>query len=230
MARVAITYLLMLFLVGCKESPELQKDSRRGLSKTEEEVAVIRHLLELYGSSEDEDAPPLFSALLGTSQSPQLLGIEPLKVDYCQEITDKLCHDLMDAGATIEVDEKTFSTQRLAEAVNSLLQMNQSSIELVGVEGVATVPVVRLNQELIDIENRTDSADEFWRSFELRHPSNWGYSSASRVGLSEDRSVAVVYFSWIGGPTLGFGGFQVLRKYDGNWLLVGDFPIWGWTS
>ena len=76
------------------------------------------------------------------------------------------------------------------------------------INGIRTISF-RLLGEKIEILVATAGSD-FWPKFNAEFPGADGYSTASRVGFSADRKIAVVYFSWAGCPRLGFGGVDLL--------------------
>jgi hypothetical protein len=228
--RALIAICVALFGSSCNETHQASADVPQGDHLTGEETAVIAHMLAGYSLGENADIPAAFSSLLGTAQAPQLSALNPLKVEYFQEITKSICDDLIKSGAAIEAEDVEVAEAQISEALFSLRHVNQQPVELGMIGTISTVPFGHLNQQLLRIEDETDNADNWWKEFDETFPGYAGYASSSRVGFSDDLQVAIVYFSWTAGPTLGVGGFHILKKYDSDWIRIGGFPIWTWTS
>ena len=229
-ARALIAICVALSASSCKETHQASEDAPQGDHLAGEETAVIAHMLAGYSLGESADIPAAYSSLLGTAQAPQLSVLNPLKVEYFTEITESLCDDLMESGVVIEAEDVEVTEAQISEALVSLRRVNQQPVELEMIGAISTVPFARLNQQLLRIEAEANNADNWWKAFDETFPGYAGYASSSRVGFSDDGKVAIVYFSWTAGPTLGVGGFHILKKYESGWMRIGGFPIWTWTS
>ena len=162
-------------------------------------------------------------------QAEPLSALMPLRIEYFQEITNSICDELLKAGASIPADASA-TLDRISQALESLRKVNQHPVELEKIGSIPTVPFAHLNKELLRIDKEHDNADDWWTEFDRTFPDYAGFASSSRVGFSDDRQVAIVYFSWTAGPTLGLGYFHILEKEKNDWKLIGGFRLWNWTS
>ena len=232
--RALITICVTLFTVSCSDTQEASTGEPKDAPPTDltkqDEVAVIACMLEGYSLGKNGDTPAAFSSLLGTAQAPQLSKLKGVNIEYFHDITESICDDLLEAGAAIEGGDIEIAEEQVSTALASLWRVNQQPVEMEKIGTIAAVPFTRLNQELQRIGRETDSADDWWKEFDKTFPDYAGYASASRVGFSDDGKIAIVYFSWTAGPTLGVGGFHILKKLDEGWQRIGGFPIWTWST
>ena len=59
-----------------------------------------------------------------------------------------------------------------------------------------------------------------WEGFYQRYPDSGGWMELSAVGFNVNKTVAVVYIGHHCGPLCGGGGFHVLEKKDGKWVVL----------
>lgn len=76
--------------------------------------------------------------------------------------------------------------------------------------------------EGLDLQPESEVASEieglnFWDAFKKRYPRSLGFGEISRVGLSQDGTVAVIAHAWHGGWLAGFGKVSVFELRNGSW-------------
>ncbi len=62
-----------------------------------------------------------------------------------------------------------------------------------------------------------------WKSFYEKYPDSGGYNELSAVGFNSDKTVAVVYVAHFCGGLCGGGGFHVLEKKEGKFVVLVGF-------
>lgn len=206
--------------------PAGRKPSQPGLNAQEEKV--IATLLLAYSFGEEEPLPPALSSHIGIGASGPK-GIDELRLDYDRKLSRRYIATLSEEAPEWLVDPIPRVSNELTEALASLVESNRTPIDTDGIGDYRTVPVRQLNKDIVHF-SETEDPKVFWEAFDARYPANAGYSTVSRVGFSSDGSIAVLYFSWTGGPLLGLGWIHLLRKQDGQWELIGQWDRFGWTS
>ena len=221
---------LLLGFVGCDEQEIAigHQDESEPSTLGNEEQRVLRALLQAYSYQDEEGKPPVLSSHIGVGVSaPQ--GIENLQLDYDQELTPRYVATIASEPPEWLFDPVlVMSNEVISEALDSLVQSNEVAVEADVVVDLHTVPVRHLNDYIANYPQV--GSDEFWTAFDSMYPRNAGFSTASRVGFSRDGSVAVVYFSWTGGPDSALGAIHVLTKENDQWQLIGAWRSYGWTS
>ena len=215
--------------VGCERAalPGVsQQSSTEALQ--EEEAAVLEALIGTY-SSGTESALPVLSSHFST-QAPD--GITDLKLDYSRTVNSDYISTLAENSPEWLIDPKPqIDGKVIRQALEDFQRANDLPTDARQVGRLRTVPVADLNGAVVALEAASaGSPEQFWNGFYKQFPKANGYSTASRVGFSSDHSIAVVYFSWTGGPTLGLGCVHVLQKNNGTWRLVAQWDDYGWKS
>ena len=75
-----------------------------------------------------------------------------------------------------------------------------------------------LTQEQIDELRPLDEASG-WKLFDEKYPNTVGFIYLSRVGFSADLSQALVYFEWSRYEQSILGGYFLMSKQDGLWVI-----------
>lgn len=65
-----------------------------------------------------------------------------------------------------------------------------------------------------------------WQPFHKAFPKAVGLLSLSLPGYSANGQVAIVQVSYACGPLCGSGGYWVLHRVNGNWVVVSRSPAW----
>ncbi|HKS30416.1 MAG TPA: hypothetical protein VJS44_21500 [Pyrinomonadaceae bacterium] len=66
-----------------------------------------------------------------------------------------------------------------------------------------------------------------WEAFHRKYPKSSGILSLSRVGFNSDKTQAIVYKGWSCGGLCGGGGYILLKKKKGVWVVgPGIGPTW----
>jgi hypothetical protein len=66
-----------------------------------------------------------------------------------------------------------------------------------------------------------------WEAFHRKHPKSSGILTLSRVGFNADKTQALVYKGWSCGGLCGGGGYTLLTKKKGVWVVGPDIgPTW----
>ena len=232
MHRVIIT-LFITFSIGvtsCDEQgrPISSQERQASVVLSSDEEEVIAALLQLYSFGEEELLPPALSSHIGIGHSgPQ--NIDDLQLDYHRYFTPDYLATLAEKAPEWLIDpEPVISEEIILKALQALTESNKTAVNVEAVAGFRTVPVNRLNSDILKFTQ--GSPDEFWEAFDSEYSEYAGFSTVSRVGFSTDRTIALVYFSWTGGPTLGLGAVHILEKQDHQWNLLGRWQRFGWTS
>jgi hypothetical protein len=220
---------IALVPVGCKHaaSPVSSQQSPR-VALQHEEASVIEALVGVY-SSDSDGARPLLSSHFSTRAPDDITRLKqdysrPLNSDYISTLAENPPEWLTNPEP--EPDGKV-----IREALEDLQRVNELPADADQVGRLRTVPVVELNDAVTALEAASaGSAEQFWDGFNKKFPQSYGYATASRVGFSSNRSIAVVYFSWTGGPTLGLGCVHLFQRVNGAWRLVARWRDYGWTS
>ncbi len=230
--RISSVILLLIFAamsVGCGHSPIPRGSQESAFAAlSDEEAAVIATLVERYSWGPERALPVLASYI--SAQAPD--EIKDLRLDYRGTLSSDYIATLAANPPEWLIDPKPeLDGKLIREALENLRRANEVPADARQVGGVATVPVTELNKTIIALEAASEENPErFWKRFDRKFPGTNGYSSASRVGFSSDHTIAVVYFSWRGGPMLGFGSVHVLQRSRGKWLVVADWDQYGWNS
>ncbi|MHC4944391.1 MAG: hypothetical protein ACYTG7_15350 [Planctomycetota bacterium] len=74
--------------------------------------------------------------------------------------------------------------------------------------------------------NRIFSQGKGWRLFREEFPDARGLTVLSRVGLNDDRTVALLYVGFYGGMLWGDGFVILFKKIDGTWKRAAGLRIW----
>lgn len=226
---IKLTFLtIALIVIGCDEQPDVEPLSNSSASKlSSPEQEIIATLLSVYSDGAEDPLPPVLSSHIGMGEYGPL-EIQNLRLDYNRNLDIEYINTLANEPPERLTDiAPVINSHSLTEALNSLVKVNQTPVNAAKVGKFRTVSVNELNQDLINLRN---DADNFWRSFDAKYPENAGFSTSSRVGFSNDGNIAVVYFTWTGGPTLGLGAVHILQKSDSGWELIGRWRKFGWTS
>lgn len=74
----------------------------------------------------------------------------------------------------------------------------------------------------------TKGPDHNWQQFYKKYAGNLGIFEVSRVGFNRNRTIALFYLGWSGGPLAGDGRLYVMRKTKAGWtvLPVSIGPAW----
>ena len=75
-----------------------------------------------------------------------------------------------------------------------------------------------LTQEQID-ELRPQDEASGWKLFTEKYPDTAGFIYLSRTGFNDDLNQALVYFVWCRYEQPILGGYNLLRKQDGVWVV-----------
>jgi len=111
---------------------------------------------------------------------------------------------------------------RLDEAVSSFIQKNRRrSLH----RGNATFYRPHELVPLKSFEALLD-APGAWNNFNARYPDSGGLLVFSRVGFSQDGSVALVYVSQYCGSLCGFGGYVLYRREGEEWREIAFLHRW----
>lgn len=78
-----------------------------------------------------------------------------------------------------------------------------------------------------NLANRV-SLDEAWKKFYEYFPEATGWTSVSLPGYSPDGEIAIVYMAHYCGSLCGGGTYLYLRRINGQWKVLVNFP--GWIS
>jgi hypothetical protein len=62
--------------------------------------------------------------------------------------------------------------------------------------------------------------------FQTRFPNNWGYFVISHIGLSLNKTEAILYIDHFCGGLCGGGEYFFMRKLDGVWRVVDQHILW----
>ncbi len=65
-----------------------------------------------------------------------------------------------------------------------------------------------------------------WENIQTKFPSAAGFCGCSKIGYSEDKRKAVVYFFRSYGPLAGGGFFSLFKNEDGKWKKVKTIQTW----
>jgi hypothetical protein len=66
-----------------------------------------------------------------------------------------------------------------------------------------------------------------WAAFNKKYPKSSGILSLSRVGINADKTQALVYKGWSCGGLCGGGGYTLLTKKKGVWVVGPSIgPTW----
>lgn len=72
-----------------------------------------------------------------------------------------------------------------------------------------------------------DDVSGGWEAFHRKFPKSSGILTLSRVGFNADKTQAIVYKGWSCGGLCGGGGYTLLRKKKGVWLIGPNVgPSW----
>ena len=195
-----------------------------------QEGHVIKNMLHRWACGENGEYLPVIADVIGTKTVSPLSSIGDLRLDYT--ILDEDIKSVLIENEPQWENPKgsSIAKHQLDEALNSLFLRNQKSLQIDHVDGIPTVPVADLNMLLIQAETESIDANDFWITFDRKYPNNGGYATSSRVGFSDDQSVAILYFTCLRGPLFGHGAFKILLKHEDYWDYVGGWPHYAWTS
>ncbi len=84
----------------------------------------------------------------------------------------------------------------------------------------------RLVSETSVMEIFDRSVDSPWKLFRRRFPNASGFLKLSRVGISPDNLVAIVYMGEYNGPMSGRGNVYILHRNGAKWVLHATQMVW----
>lgn len=220
-----VLVVLAASLLSCRESnqpPQGQSPGSASLGSDEE--AVISTLLHDYSQ-------PALSSLIASS-APE--SIQDVQLDYGTVNSLFTTEDYLRGLAYLELEwmdaEKgtTVRNEQITQALQALYIANKNPLDVRRVGEVATIPVNDLNESIVAFGK--DGPKRFWEQFGDAYPNHSGFATTTRVGFSDDKTVAAVYFSCTMGSSVGIGCVHLLQRAHGKWTLVGRWEKWGWKS
>ena len=221
--RFFILLLSVVFFASCSEVARKEAVSKGKEGEIgHEDNLVYNALLASMGSPIN----PAISSWISLKE-PSVEG--EVYLDYGNELTESYIQTLLDNDPedVLEVSEK-LNRLSLKEALNNLMTLNNEGGDLSSVGGHETVSYIELNSTIKPFYECNPDGVEI--SIEEMLPNHNGFVTVSQIGYNEDRTVAVLYFSWNLGPTTGWGAIHVLQKINGVWGNAQRWRQFGWTS
>jgi hypothetical protein len=105
--------------------------------------------------------------------------------------------------------------QKVGPAISDYVRMNAKPFLLQRRLNIKTPYQLVLADQLSSAIHAFD-----WEGFYQQYPDSGGWLEVSAVGFNNDKTVAVVYMGHHCGSLCGGGGFHVLEKKDGKWVLL----------
>lgn len=130
---------------------------------------------------------------------------------------------------TVLRNESDHEEEQVREAVEDFIVRNQEPAMLKEPRNLGTPVRLISRAELHEVSDPVAGRDG-WGPFYAKYPTAFGYNCISRIGLSRNRSVAVVYREEHVGDRYGSGQFLILRRVFGRWTIQMATFGWNWIS
>ncbi|HEX8175441.1 MAG TPA: hypothetical protein VF543_10000 [Pyrinomonadaceae bacterium] len=133
---------------------------------------------------------------------------------------------LEDESKTFFDELKNSSPNLQPETVNDLQVKSQNDTSRLEPKLSIKIKYLLVKDEELDALFK-DNVMGGWEAFERKYPKSSGFLTFSRVGFNSDKSQALVYKSWSCGGLCGGGGYILLTKKKGVWVVgPGVGPTW----
>ncbi|MFZ5880724.1 MAG: hypothetical protein ACOY0R_15260 [Chloroflexota bacterium] len=108
------------------------------------------------------------------------------------------------------------------ETINDFIAKNENSWQLSPDMNLGGEYTLLPQSEKDEMFNGRDC----WRIMRERYPDSFGKYAFSRVGFNRDRSQALIYRSFMFDGEGGYGGYCILEKEAGSWIIKDCFKTW----
>ncbi|MBD0371703.1 MAG: hypothetical protein ICV60_12760 [Pyrinomonadaceae bacterium] len=123
---------------------------------------------------------------------------------------------------------KKSSPELQAETVEDLQAKSTSPSTLARNFSIGINYLLVSNEEIKEMF-KGDGVLRGWEAFHRKYPNSGGILTLSRVGFNADKTQALVYKGWSCGGLCGGGGYTLLVKKKGAWVIKGH-PGPSWVS